>query len=305
MNREQYFKNLETPDHPVDVVLDTDTYNEVDDQFALSYLIKNEDKLHLRAILAAPFKNDKAKTPEIGMEKSYEEIMHLLTLMKRDDLKSAVYEGSTVFMADEQTYVDSPAARKLVELAQNYSPENPLYVIAIAAITNISSAILMDKSICDKMVVIWLGGHGHHLVKTDEFNMMQDVAGARVLFTSGVPVVQLPCKGIVDQFRISEAEIEKYLLGKNDLCDYLGSFVIENMTQYAGQPWARVIWDVTAVAWLLNDQKNHFMNDCLKHAPLPQYDNNYSFPENMPFIRYVYEIRRNNLMNDLIKKLTS
>ena len=30
---------LERPTGPVDVVLDTDTYNEVDDQFALSYLL--------------------------------------------------------------------------------------------------------------------------------------------------------------------------------------------------------------------------------------------------------------------------
>ena len=34
---------LERPTGPVDVVLDTDTYNEVDDQFALSYLLASQD----------------------------------------------------------------------------------------------------------------------------------------------------------------------------------------------------------------------------------------------------------------------
>ena len=46
---------LSRPTGPVDVVLDTDTYNEIDDQFAVSYLICSAEKLHLQAIYAAPF----------------------------------------------------------------------------------------------------------------------------------------------------------------------------------------------------------------------------------------------------------
>ena len=46
---------LNKPAGPVDVVLDTDTYNEIDDQYALSYLVKSGDKLHLKAVYAAPF----------------------------------------------------------------------------------------------------------------------------------------------------------------------------------------------------------------------------------------------------------
>ena len=34
MTFEQYVKNLEVPQNNIDVVLDTDAYNEVDDQFA-------------------------------------------------------------------------------------------------------------------------------------------------------------------------------------------------------------------------------------------------------------------------------
>ena len=54
----------------MDVVLDTDTYNEIDDQYALSYLVKSGDKLHLKAVYAAPFFNEKSTGPEDGMEKS-------------------------------------------------------------------------------------------------------------------------------------------------------------------------------------------------------------------------------------------
>ena len=36
MTQEQYLKNLMPPSHRADVILDTDAYNEVDDQFAIA-----------------------------------------------------------------------------------------------------------------------------------------------------------------------------------------------------------------------------------------------------------------------------
>ena len=53
-------QRLQRPQGPVDVVLDTDTYNEIDDQYALAYLVLNDWKLRLKAIYAAPFCNSKA-----------------------------------------------------------------------------------------------------------------------------------------------------------------------------------------------------------------------------------------------------
>ena len=41
-------RRLQKPAGRIDVVLDTDTYNEIDDQFALSYMIRNEEKLNVK-----------------------------------------------------------------------------------------------------------------------------------------------------------------------------------------------------------------------------------------------------------------
>lgn len=101
INTAELLKRLEHPSGRVDVVLDTDTFNEIDDQFALAYLICSKEKLDLQAVYAAPFSNEKAKDPAEGMEKSYQEILHILTLMERDDLKPAVYRGSTSFLSSE------------------------------------------------------------------------------------------------------------------------------------------------------------------------------------------------------------
>ena len=43
MTNEQRIRNLSVPEGRVDVVLDTDAYNEIDDQFAISYLIKSKE----------------------------------------------------------------------------------------------------------------------------------------------------------------------------------------------------------------------------------------------------------------------
>ena len=109
-------RRLQRPEGPADVVLDTDTYNEIDDQYALAYLIKTDEKLKLKAIYAAPFCNNKAATPAIGMQKSYDEIKNILSLMGRTDMLDCTYRGSESYLPDEKTPVESDAARHLAQL---------------------------------------------------------------------------------------------------------------------------------------------------------------------------------------------
>ena len=46
------------------VILDTDAFNEVDDQFAIAYLLRSKDRFDIRAITAAPFTAPHAATPK-------------------------------------------------------------------------------------------------------------------------------------------------------------------------------------------------------------------------------------------------
>lgn len=304
MDNNQLFKNLSVPDKKIDVILDTDTYNEVDDQYALSYMIKSSDKLNIKALYAAPFFNQNSVSPEDGMIKSYNEILKFLKLCKREDLKEVTFKGSTTYLPDEKTPVISDAANHLVKLAKNYSPENPLYVVAIGTITNIASALLIDPGTAENIVIVWLGGSSLEHGDASEFNMVQDIAAARVVMSSKSPFVQLPCGGVVSAFTLSKAEILAYLKGKNELCDYLSDFTINEAEKYAkGTTWTRVIWDVTAVAWLLNDN-DRFMASRIINKYLPNYDKTYSQSLPDTYMRYVYYINRDELMNDLIDKLS-
>ena len=301
MTLEQRLQMLKTPDRRVDVVLDTDAYNEIDDQFAISYALKAKERIAMQAIYAAPFLNERAESPEDGMEKSYAEILKLLELAEEN---VPVLKGSGGYLPSETSAVRSPAAEDLAQRAMGYSAQNPLYVVAIGAITNIASALLMATAIAERMVVVWLGGHSLDWPDTQEFNMAQDVASARVVFSSGAPLVMLPCMGVVSAFTTTGPELEHWLGGKGPLCEYLWRQTAQEAHRYAaGKPWSRPIWDVTAVGWLLGGE-GLLMLDRLEPTPIPQYDHHYSRDPRRPLCRYVYHIKRDALMEDLFTKLT-
>lgn len=295
------------PNRVVDVVLDTDTYNEIDDQYALAFLLLSPERANTVGITAAPFFNKHSTSPADGMEKSYREILKVLGLMKREDMIPKTYRGSTRYLPDAETPVQSEAATYLVKEAKRHSPENPLYIVAIGAITNVASAILLDRETMEKnTVLIWLGGHRLDWNDTKEFNLRQDIPAAQIVFDSAIPLVQLPCFGVVSEFRTTEGELRAWLEGKNPIADYLCKNTIREAESYAkGTAWSRCIWDVTAVAWLLNDN-NRYLSTRVIPAPRPELNGVYSFPESgRKKMVYVYSVNRDNLFTDLFRKLTA
>ena len=303
MTNEQRLRNLNPPTGPVDVILDTDVSCEIDDQFAIAYLLRNTEKLHIQGLCAAPFSFDGHPAP--GAEQSYRTLREMLILAGRADLLDKTHRGSRTYLKDEHTPVESDAAAFMADTAMRYSPEHPVYVIAIGCGTNVASALLKNPAMRENAVVVWLCGHAHTWPDTNEFNMEQDVAAARVIFDCGVPLVQVPCFGVVDRFTTTRYELEHWLKGKNTLCDYLTDNTIRAAESYAaGTAWSRPIWDVTAVAWLLNEE-DAFMKGNLRPTPIPEYDHRYAFDQTRPLYRYIYHIRRDALYTDLFRKLAN
>ena len=191
-------KLLTPPAGRLRVVLDTDTYNEIDDQFALVQMLLSPERFDVEAIYAAPFFNARADSPGHGMELSYQEILRLLERLNvaPDGL---VHRGVTDYVGPTKSAQPAPAVDDLVARARAGSPDNPLYVIAIGAISNVASALLKAPDIIDRIVVVWLGGHALEWPDTIEFNLKQDVGGAQVLLDSGVPLVLVPCRGVTSR----------------------------------------------------------------------------------------------------------
>jgi len=304
MDNLEMLRKLERPTGKVRMVLDTDAYNEIDDQFAIAYALLAPEKIELEALYAAPFFNMHSNGPEDGMEKSYDEIIKLLKLANREDMIPNVYRGSRKYLDNETTPVESPAADDLIARVKALPEGEVLYVVAIGAITNVASALIKAPEIGDRIVIVWLGGHATHWADTQEFNMMQDVAAARVVFNSTAALVQLPCMGVVDHCTVTKPELEYWLMDKNPLADYLARNTIAEAEAYAsGKPWSRVIWDITTIAWIV-DTDGKIMQDSIEHRPIPEYDHHYGYDCRRPFMKYVWNISRDALFEDLFARLT-
>lgn len=299
MTQEQLIRNLQAPAGHVDVILDTDAYNEIDDQFAIAYLINSQDKATTVGLTAAPFFNQHSDSPEDGMIKSYEEILNILRLAGREELCASVYEGSRAYLPDEKTPVDSPAARFIVEKAQEYSVDRPLYVLAIGAITNVASAILMEPEIVNRIVVVWLGGQMLSWPTASEFNLSGDLIASRLIFDCGVPLIQVPCMGVASHLLASVPELQAFIGGKNPLCDAL----VELFAAYADDTfgWAKEIWDVSTIGVLMNPD---WSRSTVEPSPILSLDTQtYARHAGRHPFRIVSALDRNAMFRDMYRKL--
>lgn len=297
VSENQRIEMLKHPkNRPVRMVFDTDTYNEIDDQFALVYTLISPE-LDVKAVYAAPFKNNRSKGPRDGMEKSYEEILRILRKLGISS-EGFAFRGSTSYLKDVRNPERSSAAMDLVKRARKSSPEDPLYVAAVGAITNVSNAILIDPSIINNIVVVWLGGNGHHWPHQREFNFRQDLNASRVIFDSGVPFVQLACTPVVTHFTTTVPEMERYVGGRGEIGDYLLKIFKDYRKDHFG--WSKVLWDMTAVAWIINDK---WLPSNLVHSPIVTDNYTLSFDNSRHLIRSVYFVQRDPIFRDFFTKL--
>lgn len=282
---------------PVNMILDTDTYNEVDDQFALAYCALKKDKINLIATYAAPFHNSRSTCAGDGMEKSYNEIGKVLA---ETDPSIPYFRGSKSFLKNEKTPEDSEAARDLIARAMALPDGEFLYVGAIGCITNIASAILMEPKIIDKVVLVWLGGHAFWWGDVEEFNMGQDLAAARVVMDSGIPLVLLPAEGGTSSLKISWPELQYYLKGKSKIANMLYENVMNEMENATGA-WTRVIWDIACPTWLSGVS---YFRDVIMPAPIVSYDYTYSFKPYRHMISMATDIQRDDIFTDVFETIT-
>jgi inosine-uridine nucleoside N-ribohydrolase len=278
------------------MVLDTDTYNEIDDQFAVVHALLSPEKLDVEAIYAAPYFNNRSTGPADGMEKSYEEILRLLTRLNVSP-DGFVFRGSTHYLDLNTDPERSDAVLDLIDKAMHGGDE-PLYVVAIGAITNIASAILIEPKIIERIVIVWLGGHALFWPHTREFNLKQDVPAARLIFDCGVPVVHVPCMGVTTHLLTTVPEIEHYVAGKGAIGDYL----VEIFKGYEGDhfAWSKVLWDIATVAYLINPD---WVPTDLVHSPILTDQVTWSFDAGRHFIRTANYIHRDPIYRDLFTKL--
>ncbi|GIP33413.1 nucleoside hydrolase [Paenibacillus sp. J2TS4] len=297
LSAEKRLLRLSYPKDKVRVVIDTDTYNEIDDQFAVIYAMQSPERMQIEALYAAPFHNELSDGPQDGMEKSYEELHKIMAVLGREG-EVPIFRGSDAYLTDANAPIVSKAALDLVERALSTEDDEPLYVVAIGAITNVASAILLEPRIIEKIVVVWLGGHALHWPDTKEFNLRQDLEASRVILNSGVPLVLIPCMGVSSHLLTSLSEIRDYVQDKGTVGRYLYETYKRCHDDHFG--YTRVIWDIANIGYLNNES---WTESSLVPSPVLTDDFRWESDQARHLIRYVWNVRRDAIFQDMFRKL--
>lgn len=274
------------------VILDTDTYNECDDQFALAYMIKSQEILNIEAITIAPYSN-KNVNPKESQELSYKEVLKICKWLNFDT-SNKVFKGSTNYLQNGYDE-DNHAVDKIIEVALK---NDKTYIMVIGAITNVALAIKKEPKITNKIEVIWLGGHSLLQNNNLEYNFKQDIEAVRTIFSSKVKLTIIPCKNVASNLRTSIYELNKYLKDKNELCNYLIKRFYDD--GYHGKQERRVIWDIAVIAYMIN--KEWFTYEDIS-CPNINEDTSYETTTNNHKITMINYIDANKIYDNLFKKL--
>ena len=275
------------------VILDTDTYNEADDQFALSYLLKSQDIFNIEAITIAPYSHIKYNaTVKEGQKLSYDEVLKICKFLKFNTTNK-VFKGSTDYIQNGYNE-DNAAVDKIIEV----SLKNDItYILAIGAITNVALAIKKEPKIIDKIEVIWLGGNDFSNKDNMEYNFRQDVEAVKIIFNSNVKLTVLPCKDVVSDLKI-DINTLKNNLNSSELNNYLIKRFYND--GYHGYEEERVIWDISVIAYMIN---NKWFKTKRVITPFINDDISYKMTNSKNKITFVTKLNRNKIYSDLFKKL--
>ncbi len=165
------------------VILSTDVGNEIDDQWAVAYLLVNPEFDALGII--------SAHAPTVSPPAAHTTYMILLDEVEnrlRMNTHPPLFEGSSLPLENANTPRPNPGVDFIIQSSKRFSKTNRLNVLTIGAATDVASAILMDPSIVDRIQVVAMG-FNNWPDGGNEFNVLNDVVAWRVLLAANVPVV--------------------------------------------------------------------------------------------------------------------
>ena len=208
----------------VRVIVHTDCKNEADDQYAVAHHLMTP-RFDVKGLVAGHFWKNPQQYGELGTaQASYDEIIKVMDLMGLKD-QYPVKLGAPRGLEDEKTPIDSEGARLIIEEAMK-DDKRPLYIACQGAVTDVASALLMKPEIADRMTVSWIGG-GDYPKGGFEFNLMMDIHAVNVIFSSKVPVWQVPMS-LYKVMAVSLAELQL----KVRPCGEIGKYLFEQMVDF-------------------------------------------------------------------------
>ena len=253
ITNKQILEDIKSP-HVKKVILDGDYNGEIDDQYTLAYALGCKNLEILGVCASAQYEDDVAEDTEEVMLRAIRDVKTTYEALDIDYDKIPLFEGarSRISVHPDRAPTDSPAARFIIEAAHKH--DETIYVLVTGPCTNVISACLMDPSIMDKLVIVWLGANctydtgGFH-----EWNLYSDYAAAQYLMNLPVAVIWLPCSPDgSERLDMFHSDLDK-LVGDTKASRHLKRELplkIYSEERFAKPDWHKVMCDYMAVAVL-------------------------------------------------------
>ena len=256
------------------LIIDTDTGNEIDDQYALSLALGEPQRLHLEGIIAAHFGESGGVQ---GVEKSYQEIQRVLQKAGMTG-RIPVKRGANPLRFRDET-VHSDGVDFILQEAKSATPKSPIWLVLLGPATDAAAALLRDPSIADRLVVFW-HGRTQWPLRCWNFNAYNDILATRLLF-------ELPCRLILfdtgDHLLIDPDEDERRFGSLGPLGAYLQK--IRHRNAYFMSP-KKGVFDLGDIAALVDPSIAPWEK---VDAPAVTQDLRYDFARNYgPIVRIYY-----------------
>ena len=273
------------------IILDTDLYNEIDDQIALAYVLKSKDVLNLEAVTIAPFTKGEYNT-KTSIDKSYEVAKKIFKMCGEENY-DIILKGATEYFTNNP-HQTNEAVNKIIKIAKK---NDKTYILSIGCITNIALAIKKEPSIINKIEVIWLGTN-FLFMKNNDFNFRQDVEAVRFVLDSKVKITIIPTYPVSYGLMISKYELENRIRNANELCNYFCDIFTDD---YGTKKIRRVIWDISTVAYMINKEWFETMEIS---CPRIKDDTSFKLTKFRHKIKFVQRLNSDKIYDDLFSKIT-
>ena len=260
-------------DKKIPVIFDTDANNEVDDQFALAYLLFSGDVFDVVGVTA-----NATCPPGGGLTYSHvtEHYMEAKRVMQLCGLhgKIPLHAGATGSFVAIRDHVKAPkfdgseAVDFIIEESLK-DRDRTLVLLAVGKLTNVALALKKEPAIAKKVRVLWLGSS---YPQSREHNLVWDIGALNYVLDTGVPLeiatVRYREPSGTGAVRVSRDQVYHRLPGLGPKVSpavegrhggefsHWGDYAVNLFQQFdmTGDPPGRPLFDQAAVAILKNPE---------------------------------------------------
>src|SRR5262249_36169025 len=166
----------EMKDTPLRVILDCDTANEIDDQFAIAYAL-GAPTLDVRAVISV---QNTLIHGSRSVNTYQEEAARVVGLCGRGGDVPCLRGAAT-----PMEHPNSPAMSEGLDFLIAEARQGPVTVVATGPITDIASLLLVAPDVRENVRVVWLGGFGdetaYRRFRLGDLNRRADIPACRPL----------------------------------------------------------------------------------------------------------------------------